>query len=166
MLRSGGCVRSGTTLLLMIFGFSVLLPIIIYQSCLFIHLISSAQYSSHLSTKHVCLALSQSIHSEPFIPSCIVFATSGEQRSEIPLIMSEGTSISPSLSTYSKSFSVPAGANSFGPHPHTPMGHTTMIVGLTDKEYEKLSYWDVDLDRKSTRLNSSHIATSRMPSSA
>ena len=27
-----------------------------------------------------------------------------------------------------------------------PMGHTTMIIGLTDKEYEKLSYWDVDFD--------------------
>lgn len=25
-----------------------------------------------------------------------------------------------------------------------PMGYRTMIIGLTNKEYEKLSYWDVD----------------------
>ena len=25
-----------------------------------------------------------------------------------------------------------------------PMGHSVMIIGLTNKEYEKLSYWDVD----------------------
>lgn len=25
-----------------------------------------------------------------------------------------------------------------------PMGHRVMVIGLTDKEYEKLSYWDVD----------------------
>ena len=31
-------------------------------------------------------------------------------------------------------------------HHDAPMGHTTMIVGLTDKEYEKLSYWDVDFE--------------------
>ena len=27
-----------------------------------------------------------------------------------------------------------------------PMGHSTMIIGLTDKEYEKLSYWNVDFE--------------------
>ena len=52
------------------------------------------------------------------IPSAIVLAISGEQRSEIPLHTSEGILISPSLSTYSKSFSEPVGANSFGPHPY------------------------------------------------
>lgn len=30
-------------------------------------------------------------------------------------------------------------------HSHdVPMGHTTIIIGLTDKEYERFSYWDVD----------------------
>jgi len=29
-------------------------------------------------------------------------------------------------------------------HSHdVPMGHTTMIIGLTDKEYEKFNHWDV-----------------------
>lgn len=27
-----------------------------------------------------------------------------------------------------------------------PMGYRTMIIGLTNKEYEKLSYWNVDFD--------------------
>ena len=27
-----------------------------------------------------------------------------------------------------------------------PMGYRTMIIGLTNKEYEKLSYWDVDFN--------------------
>lgn len=29
-------------------------------------------------------------------------------------------------------------------HHDVPMGHEVMVIGLTDKEYEKLSYWDVD----------------------
>lgn len=30
-------------------------------------------------------------------------------------------------------------------HSHdVPMGHRVVVIGLTDKEYEKLSYWDVD----------------------
>lgn len=30
-------------------------------------------------------------------------------------------------------------------HSHdVPMGHSTIIIGLTDKEYEKLSHWNVD----------------------
>ena len=33
-------------------------------------------------------------------------------------------------------------------------------------EEDKLTFTPTDIDRKSTRLNSSHIATSRMPSSA
>ena len=32
-------------------------------------------------------------------------------------------------------------------HSHdVPMGHSTIIIGLTDKEYEKLSYWDVSFE--------------------
>lgn len=27
-----------------------------------------------------------------------------------------------------------------------PMGYSTMIIGLTDKEYDKLSYWNVDFE--------------------
>jgi hypothetical protein len=27
-----------------------------------------------------------------------------------------------------------------------PMGHSVVVIGLTDKEYEKLSYWDVDFE--------------------
>ena len=36
--------------------------------------------------------------------------------------------------------------------------------GMTEKAGHKV--WDVDTDRKSTRLNSSHCIVSRMPSSA
>ena len=44
-------------------------------------------------------------------------------------------------------------------------------LGKAEKEPDKSDYkitvtYDDDKDRKSTRLNSSHIATSRMPSSA
>ena len=41
-------------------------------------------------------------------------------------------------------------------------------IGLqlaTDGEFRR-SWWQFDLDRKSTRLNSSHVSESRMPSSA
>ena len=32
-------------------------------------------------------------------------------------------------------------------HSHdVPMGHRVVVIGLTDKEYEKLSYWDVDFN--------------------
>ena len=31
-------------------------------------------------------------------------------------------------------------------HHDVPMGHSTMIIGLTNKEYEKLSYWDCDFE--------------------
>lgn len=31
-------------------------------------------------------------------------------------------------------------------HHDCPMGHSTMIIGLTEKEYEKLSYWDCDFE--------------------
>ena len=27
-----------------------------------------------------------------------------------------------------------------------PMGHSTMIIGLTDKEYERFNYWDVNFE--------------------
>ena len=49
----------------------------------------------------------------------------------------------------------------------TPEGE--VIVDLTGKANGRGAYLKKDLsvlDRKSTRLNSSHIATSRMPSSA
>ena len=52
------------------------------------------------STKQVCLARSQRIHLEFGIPSAIVLATRGEQRSEIPLQISEGILISPSPVSY------------------------------------------------------------------
>ena len=31
-------------------------------------------------------------------------------------------------------------------HHDCPMGHSTMIIGLTEKEYEKLSHWDCDFE--------------------
>lgn len=31
-------------------------------------------------------------------------------------------------------------------HHDCPMGHSTMIIGLTNKEYEKLSHWDCDFE--------------------
>ena len=40
---------------------------------------------------------------------------------------------------------------------------TTRVALLTGKAHEKL--WNI-VDRKSTRLNSSHVSESRMPSSA
>ena len=43
-------------------------------------------------------------------------------------------------------------------------GATGLIYGR--RTYEIMRYWDEDLDRKSTRLNSSHRSLSRMPSSA
>ena len=47
--------------------------------------------------------------------------------------------------------------------------HFGILIGthLQDIEFENIGpHMMVDPDRKSTRLNSSHIATSRMPSSA
>lgn len=31
-------------------------------------------------------------------------------------------------------------------HHDVPMGHSTIIIGLTEKEYEKLSHWDCDFE--------------------
>ena len=42
----------------------------------------------------------------------------------------------------------------------------TITIPSNIKDYEKAWYRDWETDRKSTRLNSSHITRSRMPSSA
>ena len=48
-------------------------------------------------------------------------------------------------------------------NPTANQAQVAEIIGITDRQ---LRNWENDPDRKSTRLNSSHIATSRMPSSA
>ena len=40
------------------------------------------------------------------------------------------------------------------------------LLGTSDSGYGRLAGMAIDLDRKSTRLNSSHLKLSRMPSSA
>ena len=46
-----------------------------------------------------------------------------------------------------------------------PKENDNEIIELTDEELDEI-FADDDLDRKSTRLNSSHGEQSRMPSSA
>ena len=47
-----------------------------------------------------------------------------------------------------------------------PAVSTQMAIGTTDGVIKALALDVIDIDRKSTRLNSSHIQKSRMPSSA
>ena len=47
-----------------------------------------------------------------------------------------------------------------------PVDVEGMTVGVPDRDEPILGPIDLHLDRKSTRLNSSHIQKSRMPSSA
>ena len=49
---------------------------------------------------------------------------------------------------------------------HDPDNHDGVITDLERDILECEVKWALERDRKSTRLNSSHIATSRMPSSA